>query len=63
MFPVRYELDCYVLFRRNSVFKGLISGLTILTGVYGRDAEVQLKRTELNLTLKTYFCLMVSRFP
>jgi hypothetical protein len=24
MFPVRYELDLYILFRRNSVFKGLI---------------------------------------
>jgi hypothetical protein len=23
VFPVRYELDLYVLFRRNSVFKGL----------------------------------------
>jgi hypothetical protein len=25
MFPVRYELNSYILFRRNSVFKGLIS--------------------------------------
>jgi hypothetical protein len=24
MFPVRYELNSYILFRRNSVFKGLI---------------------------------------
>jgi hypothetical protein len=24
MFPVRYELNLYILFRRNSVFKGLI---------------------------------------
>jgi hypothetical protein len=24
MFPVRYELNFYILFRRNSVFKGLI---------------------------------------
>jgi hypothetical protein len=23
VFPVRYELDFYILFRRNSVFKGL----------------------------------------
>jgi hypothetical protein len=23
MFPVRYELNSYILFRRNSVFKGL----------------------------------------
>jgi hypothetical protein len=23
VFPVRYKLDLYVLFRRNSVFKGL----------------------------------------
>jgi hypothetical protein len=23
MFPVRYELDLYILFRRNSIFKGL----------------------------------------
>jgi hypothetical protein len=25
VFPVRYELDSYILFRRNSVFRGLIS--------------------------------------
>jgi hypothetical protein len=25
MFPVRYELNFYIVFRRNSVFKGLIS--------------------------------------
>jgi hypothetical protein len=24
VFPVRYELDMYILFRRNSVFKGPI---------------------------------------
>jgi hypothetical protein len=24
MFPVRYELNSYIIFRRNSVFKGLI---------------------------------------
>jgi hypothetical protein len=24
MLPVKYELDSYILFRRNSVFKGLI---------------------------------------
>jgi hypothetical protein len=24
VFPVRYELDLYMLFRRNSVFKGII---------------------------------------
>jgi hypothetical protein len=24
VFPVRYELDPYILFRRNSVFKGLV---------------------------------------
>jgi hypothetical protein len=24
MFPVRYELNLYILFRENSVFKGLI---------------------------------------
>jgi hypothetical protein len=26
VFPVRYELDSYIVFRRNSVFKGLILG-------------------------------------
>jgi hypothetical protein len=25
MFPVRYELNSYILFKRNSVFKGLIN--------------------------------------
>jgi hypothetical protein len=31
MFPVRYELNSYILFRRNSVFKGLrTSGDTVL---------------------------------
>jgi hypothetical protein len=25
VFPVRYELNSYILFRRNSVFKGLIA--------------------------------------
>jgi hypothetical protein len=25
MLPVRYELDFYILFRRNSVFKGLMN--------------------------------------
>jgi hypothetical protein len=25
VFPVRYELDLYILFRRNSFFKGLIA--------------------------------------
>jgi hypothetical protein len=27
VFPVRYELNSYILFRRNSVFKGLIKKL------------------------------------
>jgi hypothetical protein len=31
MFPVRYELDFYILFRRNSAFKGLIAVDTIYT--------------------------------
>jgi hypothetical protein len=30
VFPVRYELDFYILFRRNSVFKGLSTGRTLL---------------------------------
>jgi hypothetical protein len=30
VFPVRYELNLYMLFRRNSVFKGL-SKLNMLT--------------------------------
>jgi hypothetical protein len=25
MFPVRYEMNSYILFRRNSVFNGLIT--------------------------------------
>jgi hypothetical protein len=29
VFPVRYELDSYILFRRNSVFKGIIRGLLL----------------------------------
>jgi hypothetical protein len=29
MFPVRYELNSYILFKRNSVFKGLITRNTI----------------------------------
>jgi hypothetical protein len=35
MFPVRYELDFYILFRRNSVFKGLTAlacSLSLLKG-------------------------------
>jgi hypothetical protein len=31
VFPVRYELNSYIFFRRNSVFKGLISALVSLT--------------------------------
>jgi hypothetical protein len=30
MFPVRYGLDFYILFRRNSVFKGLIVPKTVV---------------------------------
>jgi hypothetical protein len=29
VFPVRYELDLYILFRRNSVFKGLRNASTL----------------------------------
>jgi hypothetical protein len=29
VFPVRYELDVYILFRRNSLFKGLSTGTTL----------------------------------
>jgi hypothetical protein len=36
MFPVRYELNSYILFRRNSVFKGLILDLTITQVPAGR---------------------------
>jgi hypothetical protein len=31
MFPVRYELNSYIIFRRNSVFKGLIKPNAIKT--------------------------------
>jgi hypothetical protein len=37
VFPVRYELNLYILFRRNSVFKGLIrhqSNFTFLPYLY-----------------------------
>jgi hypothetical protein len=30
VFPVRYELNSYILFRRNSVFKGLIKVKTAM---------------------------------
>jgi hypothetical protein len=29
MFPLRYELNSYILFRRNPVFKGLITETTL----------------------------------
>jgi hypothetical protein len=34
VFPVRYELDSYILFRRNSVFKGLKQVVHIVTTVF-----------------------------
>lgn len=35
MFPVRYDLDLYILFRKDSVFKVLISQVNILKFFYG----------------------------
>jgi hypothetical protein len=34
VFPVRYELDLYILFGRNSVFKGLNSTFNTLTQAF-----------------------------
>jgi ABC-type tungstate transport system substrate-binding protein len=38
VFPVRYKLDSYILFRINSVFKGLNSLLTLECFVFGLQA-------------------------
>jgi hypothetical protein len=38
VFPVRHELNSYILFRRNSVFKGLISSIHFLTYVHALNA-------------------------
>jgi hypothetical protein len=44
VFPVRYELNSYILFRRNSVFKGL-------SRVYGPIKENGTWRSRYNLEL------------
>jgi hypothetical protein len=33
MFPVRYELDLYIVFRMNSVFKGLITENNVIMSI------------------------------
>jgi hypothetical protein len=40
VFPVRYELDLYILFRRNSVFKGLNNIASLLSSVSAFGAHV-----------------------
>jgi hypothetical protein len=37
VFPVRYELDSYILFRRNSVFKGLMMKCSFITRQFPAD--------------------------
>jgi hypothetical protein len=41
VFPVRYELNSYILFRRNSVFKGLIKRKAMKT-YWEREADLHL---------------------
>jgi hypothetical protein len=52
--PVRYELNVYILFRRNSVFKDLIYKISQL---FTRTSNSRDKnRVQLNLiTLENYF--------
>jgi hypothetical protein len=40
MFPVRYGLNFYINFLRNSVFKGLILVLGFYSGLWGRVKSV-----------------------
>jgi hypothetical protein len=39
VFPVRYELDLYILFRRNSIFKGLIQFTLFVMGKFNLKVE------------------------
>jgi hypothetical protein len=45
MFPVRYELDSYILFRRNSVVKVLITSLVfeIRSPLHSNGVSVHIK--------------------
>jgi hypothetical protein len=52
VFPVRYGLDYYILFRRNSVFKGLMTA---------RTADVPVTSDDTNLRSGGWFVLVRRR--
>jgi hypothetical protein len=61
MFPVRYELNFYILFRRNSVFKGLILFVGIIA-IYSENhtkpVNTQCEQTA-EFFMKSIYCCVV----
>jgi hypothetical protein len=55
VFPVRYGQDLYILFRRNSVFKGLKQVVHIVTSmIYRVDIYCNVYGYKLRLTLRNF---------